>query len=71
MNLNLNELTELMAEAVGAQNFSVAADIKEKIRMLEVSKAALQEEMEPKPVPQQLQSQVCRLTRIAHLLPIV
>lgn len=50
MAVNLNELGELMSEAVAKQDFVSAAEIKEKIGILEVSKEALVEEMSPKPV---------------------
>lgn len=48
--MNLNELSELLGEAVSKQDFVSAAEIKEKIGILEVSKQALHEEMKPKPV---------------------
>lgn len=48
--MNLNELSELLGEAVSKQDFVSAAEVKEKIGILEVSKQALQEEMKPKPV---------------------
>lgn len=48
--MNLNELGEMLSEAVSKQDFASAAEIKEKIGILEVSKQALQEEMTPKPV---------------------
>lgn len=50
VNMNLNELGELLSEAVSKQDFVSAAEVKEKISVLEVSKQALQEEMLPKPV---------------------
>ena len=57
--MNLNELSELLGEAVSKQDFVSAAEIKEKIGILEVSKQALQEEMKPKPVvmPSQVRSE--------------
>lgn len=48
--MKLNELSEMMSEAVKKQDFTSAAEIKEKIDVLEVSKQALMEEMTPKPV---------------------
>ncbi|KAF6026933.1 NCAPG [Bugula neritina] len=50
VRMNLNELSELMAEAVAQQDFASAAQVKEKIEILEESKKALTEEMTPKPV---------------------
>lgn len=58
VNLNLNELSELLNEAVSKQEFAAAAQIKEKIGVLEVSKNAILEEMKPKPVIQQSQVRI-------------
>lgn len=57
--MNLNELSELLSEAVANQNFVAAAEVKEKIGILEVSKQALQEEMTPKAVAMPSQVSTC------------
>ena len=44
----MNELTELMTDAVANQDFTGAATIKDKIATLEVSKQALLDDMKPK-----------------------
>ncbi|XP_067944835.1 condensin complex subunit 3-like isoform X2 [Watersipora subatra] len=50
VTMKLNELSELMTEAVQKQAFVAAAELKEKMELLEVSKKELIEQMAPKPV---------------------